>query len=207
MAVERLTRERRRELTRSTLVAAAAQVFAARGFHGASLDEIAETAGFTRGAIYKNFANKEELFFAVCDNDFDLTLQSFSQKLEHDGGPLDVAGLAQLWREAVGSDTDKVALSMEFRLYAMRNADVAARFAEHQRETRRALAQFMVDEAERAGLRVTIPAVTLAGLLDAASWGFLESACIEPRDTGLLESFLELILATACSADTCTDDA
>ena len=84
-------RERRRELTAPRL-AGAAEVFAARGFHGASLDEIAETAGSTRGAIYKNFANKEELFFAVRDNDFNLTLQSFSQKLERDGGPLDVAG-------------------------------------------------------------------------------------------------------------------
>ena len=47
----------------------------------------------------------------------------------------------------------------------------------------------MVDEAERAGLRITVPAETLAGLLDAAPWGFLESACIEPRDAGLLERF------------------
>lgn len=201
MVVERLTRERRRELTRTTLLAAAAEVFAARGFHGASLDEIAETAGFTRGAIYKNFANKEDLFFAVCDNDFDLTLQSFSHKLEHDGGPLDVKGLAELWREIVGSDTDKVALCMEFRLYAMRKDEVAARFAKHQRETRRALAQFMVDEAAKAGLRITIPPETLAALLDAASWGFLESACIEPRDSVLLENFLELVLTAACTAE------
>ena len=51
MPVERWTPERRRELTRTALIEAAAQVFARRGFYGASLDEIAETAGFTRGAI------------------------------------------------------------------------------------------------------------------------------------------------------------
>src|SRR5438067_6619992 len=65
--VERWTPERRRELTRTALVDAAAEVFARRGFNGASLDEIAETAGFTRGAIYKNFTGKEDLFFAVFD--------------------------------------------------------------------------------------------------------------------------------------------
>ena len=64
VAVEKWTPERRRQLTRDTLIEAAAAVFARRGFHGASLDEIAETAGFTRGAIYKNFADKEDLFFA-----------------------------------------------------------------------------------------------------------------------------------------------
>ena len=41
-------------------------VFAKRGFQGASLDEIAETAGYTRGAIYKHFADKEELLHEVC---------------------------------------------------------------------------------------------------------------------------------------------
>src|SRR2546430_8969285 len=54
MAVEKLTPERRRQLTRDTLLDAAAVVFARRGFHGASLEEIAETAGVTRGALYKH---------------------------------------------------------------------------------------------------------------------------------------------------------
>src|SRR5436309_8046773 len=72
--VERWTPERRRELTRTALVDAAAEVFARRGFHDASLDEIAETAGFTRGAIYKNFGIKEELFYAVGERQNELTL-------------------------------------------------------------------------------------------------------------------------------------
>src|SRR6266403_1869396 len=76
--VEKLTPERRRELTRSTLIDAAADVFAKRGFHAASLEEIAEAAGFTRGAIYKNFENKEELFFAVIERRVDAQLSRFS---------------------------------------------------------------------------------------------------------------------------------
>ena len=51
MPVERLTPERRRQLTRDALVAAAAEVFTAKGFHAASLDEIADAAGFTRGVV------------------------------------------------------------------------------------------------------------------------------------------------------------
>ncbi|MFP5380534.1 MAG: TetR family transcriptional regulator, partial [Vicinamibacteria bacterium] len=65
--VEKLTPERRRQQTRDVLIEAATEVFARRGFEGAALEEIAETAGFTRGAIYKNFAGKEDLFFAVTD--------------------------------------------------------------------------------------------------------------------------------------------
>src|SRR5262249_10424519 len=63
---ERWTPERRRQLTRDALLDAAASVFAKRGFHGASLDEIAATAGYTRGAIYKHFADKDELLHEVC---------------------------------------------------------------------------------------------------------------------------------------------
>ena len=65
MAVQPLTPERRRELTKTALVEAAADVFAKRGFEGASLEEIAEAAGFSRGAIYSNFGSKEDLMLAV----------------------------------------------------------------------------------------------------------------------------------------------
>ena len=58
-------RQERREQTRSELVGAARSVFLRRGFHAASLDEIAAEAGFTKGAVYSNFAGKEDLFFAV----------------------------------------------------------------------------------------------------------------------------------------------
>src|SRR5438270_13213848 len=82
--VDKLTPERRRELTRTTLIDAAADVFAKRGFHSASLEEIAETAGFTRGAIYKNFENKEELFFAVIERRVDAQLSRFRELLRED---------------------------------------------------------------------------------------------------------------------------
>jgi DNA-binding transcriptional regulator YbjK len=55
---------RRRDLvrTRAALLDAAAEVFARRGLDGATLEEIADVAGFTRGAVYHHFASKDELF-------------------------------------------------------------------------------------------------------------------------------------------------
>ena len=61
----RLTRAESHARTRQALLDAAAQVFANRGFGGASLDEIAEVAGYTKGAVYSNFGSKDELFLAV----------------------------------------------------------------------------------------------------------------------------------------------
>src|SRR5438270_14084196 len=100
--VDKLTPERRRELTRTTLIDAAADVFAKRGFHFASLDEIAETAGFTRGAIYKNFENKEELFFAVIERRIDSQLMLFRVALREDRAAAEGPGrLAYVSQEGI----------------------------------------------------------------------------------------------------------
>jgi AcrR family transcriptional regulator len=60
----RLTAEQRREV----LLAAAAQVFAVHGYHGASIEEIALRAGITKPVIYHHFASKQELHAAVFEH-------------------------------------------------------------------------------------------------------------------------------------------
>src|SRR5437667_6210594 len=106
MATEKWTPERRRELTRSALVDSAAELFAKRGFHAASLDDIAEAAGFTRGAIYSNFESKEELFFAVLERHVNTGLQAFARLMEQSGGPgtMDTSAIANAWRETAGDE-------------------------------------------------------------------------------------------------------
>jgi len=63
----RLTREQSRAQTRERLLASAAVVFAREGYAGASVDRIAEEAGYSKGALYSNFASKDELFFELFD--------------------------------------------------------------------------------------------------------------------------------------------
>src|SRR5205807_10231391 len=112
--VEKLTPERRRALTRTTLIDAAADVFARRGFHAASLEEIAEAAGFTRGAIYKNFENKEELFFAVIERRIDAQLSRFREVLREDrAAATDPARLAGICQEVLAFDRDWFTLDLE----------------------------------------------------------------------------------------------
>ncbi|HEV8573630.1 MAG TPA: helix-turn-helix domain-containing protein [Dehalococcoidia bacterium] len=61
----RLAKQRRAELTRRDLLDAARQVFAARGFADASMEEIAERAGVSRGPLYHYFDDKQDLFRAI----------------------------------------------------------------------------------------------------------------------------------------------
>ncbi|MBB3228220.1 AcrR family transcriptional regulator [Luteibacter sp. Sphag1AF] len=64
----RMTREESRTLTRSKLLASARAVFAREGYGGASVDRIAEHAGFTKGAFYSNFESKEDVFLQLLEN-------------------------------------------------------------------------------------------------------------------------------------------
>jgi AcrR family transcriptional regulator len=60
----RRTRVEQREETRRRLLEAAGHLFARRGYEATSVEEIAEAAGFTRGAVYSNFRDKDDLFVA-----------------------------------------------------------------------------------------------------------------------------------------------
>src|SRR6266852_3140416 len=58
-------RARRKAETRSLLLEAGLRLFAQRGFDGATLDDIADTAGFTKGAMYRQFPSKSAFLLAL----------------------------------------------------------------------------------------------------------------------------------------------
>ena len=193
--VEKLTPERRRELTRSTLIDAAADVFAKRGFHAASLEEIAETAGFTRGAIYKNFENKEELFFAVIERRIGTQLRRFSDVISEDNTAAgDPARLTAIWEEVLGLDRDWFTLDLEFRLYAMRNEDARKRWVAHERELRTLVARFIEEMQKALDASMNIDADTLAGIVLPASQGFWQWAALDPDQAHFYTAFLEMLI-------------
>src|SRR5438445_2150565 len=129
MPVERLTPEKRRAMTRDHLLDAAAEVFAERGFHGATLDQVADAAGFSKGAVYSNFASKEDLFFALIERQGESILRDYAEVAE----PRDVAALADVYLRRDADLTKEWALVTEFDLYALRKPDVRARLVEFSR--------------------------------------------------------------------------
>jgi AcrR family transcriptional regulator len=64
-----ITRRTPRAEVRKRLLRAASTVFAERGFAGATMQQVAATAGFTTGALYSNFASKDDLFFELFDRE------------------------------------------------------------------------------------------------------------------------------------------
>jgi AcrR family transcriptional regulator len=191
---ERWTPERRRQLTRDALIDAAAQVFARRGFHAASLDEIAETAGFTRGAIYKNFEGKEDLLFAVNQRINERTLAAYADLDFDQDDPMDMASVVELWRDSVFHDTDLRALALEFDLYAIRNPEVRERAEAHRRAIAHMVAEFMRNRSEAEGIRFKVPIDELASILLIATDGFSHAAMLDPDAIDLYGKFLTMLL-------------
>src|SRR5271166_4118931 len=150
MAIEPLTPERRRQQTREHLLQAAAQVFAERGFHGASLDEVASVAGFTKGAVYSNFKNKEDLFLALFKANYDREMDALRTTLvRSDVPPQDrISDFVELMRlESDKSGSNFSLLYQEFWLYAARNPTARAELTRIEDEEVRALAEII--EAQR----------------------------------------------------------
>src|ERR671921_1323508 len=94
--VRRVERQRR---TREDLLDAATRLFAARGFGGASIDEIASAAGYTSGAIYANFSGKEDLFLSAFEAQIARHVREVTEAVAragHDEAARTAAG-AQQW--------------------------------------------------------------------------------------------------------------
>src|SRR5215207_9203495 len=79
MTKQRLTRAERSAQTRAELMASARQLFLRRGFHAASLELVAEEAGFTIGAVYSRFGSKADLFLAILDERIDQLVAEVAQ--------------------------------------------------------------------------------------------------------------------------------
>ena len=201
MSVSPLTPERRRQLTRDTLVAAAAELFARRGFHAASLDDIAATAGFTKGAIYSNFGSKEDLLLAVVEQRGDEMLSAMWEAHQAKGAvhPHEPGGAAATWRRIVAADEQTQLLRLELRLYALREPHMRERFADLQRRQLQKATDFLLREAEADGYGFRMPAQHLAGLMIALTEGLLMEAAVDPDNRAdyeqRFEEFLGLLVA------------
>ena len=159
------------------MLAAAARVFARRGFHGTSLDAIAEEAGFSRGAVYYNFADKEELFLELLDRRCAERAQDL-RSLFLRSDEVDVAAMserAQLAAEralaAMTADPEWRALYLEFLAHAARDPAFRRRFSKRTAEMRSALEEVVVAQTEPIVAALGMEPEQLAVVIDALGTG------------------------------------
>lgn len=181
MATRRLTREERRVETRERLIEAAGEVFASHGYHAASVDQVAERAGFSTGAVYSAFGSKEELFMALLESQ----LRQQSEQLEaavRDRPSIDarVRGAADHWMAFVEREPSLLLLYTEFWAYAVRDEHARPQIAHHFAEVRAALCRLIAASARDLGLRLSVPVEQLAIVVDALADGIARQKLAEP---------------------------
>jgi AcrR family transcriptional regulator len=183
--VEQWTRERRLERTRSLLLDAAEEVFAEKGFTPASLDDIAHAAGYTKGAIYKHFSTKEDLFLAVSDRYWRRYFDNFAEVMSTATqiGARELDEIAKRWRKlSRDRGAEHAALGHEFTLYLLRNPDARERVAAKRSEVVEALAKFIGEGMDRLGGTLLIPPLVFAQVLIATSDAIVLSSELDDVD-------------------------
>jgi AcrR family transcriptional regulator len=176
----RLSRDERRNQTRDRLLDAAVEVFNRLGYFGASLEAVADAAGYTKGAVYSNFATKADLFRAVMERTQGGRAAASETLLRERslGDFIDLMG--GLIADQAANEASFDLLTVEFWLAAMRDPELRAELAEGYRAMRGSLAPVIERGLEADGVRSDFDGWELATLVSAIGTGILLQYYLEP---------------------------
>jgi len=200
----RMSRAEKKELTTGQLLETARKVFLERGYHRSTLDDIADAAGFTKGAVYARFKSKDELFFALYDEWVDQRIvdleryntppKTFEELLRSD---------ARRLMALRNAHADWYLLLLEFWTYAARDERLRQELAAHHERFVRELAKAIEASVKALGATLKRPAMYLARAGSAMSFGVTLERLLDPQSVPetLMESML-LLLATEITVPT-----
>jgi AcrR family transcriptional regulator len=193
---ERVPRIRREEVRRR-LIAAASELFATRGIDATSLEDIARAAGFTKGAVFSNFATKDELIAAILDERVSRSITDVTTALDSEDGRAafsTVAGrtLAQITR----SGNTNSMLVLEYLIRAARDPQVAGAVGPRRRAQRERIAGLIREYATERGLVFSLPPEVLALAIMALTNGIAVEHLADPEgvDIGAMEQIVAVLL-------------
>lgn len=196
MKTRRLNRTESREQTRRRLLEAAALLFARNGYQSTSVDDVAEAAGYSKGAFYYNFSSKDDLFDALVDEH----IERLTTDLEHalsDATTLDEK-IAAVQKALARKQKERIDPRLEFEVLAsaVRDSKVRRRVAGAYRRMRAAIAGLIEKEFAEVGAKPPMEPEHLALTIMAGSQGLALMQAIDPEavPSGIMPSILALVL-------------
>jgi AcrR family transcriptional regulator len=154
-AARRLRRDEQVELNRGRVLEAARRVFLARGYVGATLDAIADEAGFSKGVVYSQFDSKADLFFALLEDRIAERAEENERIASERRGAEAIRAFLRLHERAFRAEPEWALLLIEFRVQAARDPALRRRYAEVHGRTvdrfARVLETVLGNGAARAG--------------------------------------------------------
>jgi AcrR family transcriptional regulator len=198
-ATMRLTREQQQAATRERVLAAATSTFLEKGFHGTTIAAVAETAGFTSGAIYSNFASKEELVLAVLDRHAAERTRLLAEALSAATDLEDLLARVSRWfGSRIDTDPEWPALQIELALSTRHSPSLRRKLRDRHRTTHAALAQVLRQQSARFGVELPLDADTLASTVHGLGEGLAVQRLLDPttRAADVLHQSLTVLLRT-----------
>jgi AcrR family transcriptional regulator len=190
--MKHLSRAEQNERNRALVLAAARRVFLARGYHAATLDEIADEAGFSRGVVQSRFGNKADLFLALLAERIDERAAQNARLAEGHSGAEGTRVLREHAARRNRAELDWGLLLIEFRVHAARDTDLGRRYAALHARTRQALAGVIADVYRRAGQPPPYPPEEMAQMVLAVEAGIRLEQAAEPGSPGSPTAFERL---------------
>jgi AcrR family transcriptional regulator len=161
----------------------AAKVFAQRGLQQASIDDVAQDAGFTKGAFYANFKSKEELFLAMLDERFAERIDEIERVIGGEGTDAEKAQRAgDDFTHMMTADPEWQRLFLEFTAYAARNDEFREELVTRYRWMRDRVAAALTSLAESLAVQTAIPADQIAMMTCAMANGVAVERLLEGEE-------------------------
>lgn len=194
----------RRAATRDRLVEAAVVVFAEKGVLGASVEEICEAAGYTRGAFYSNFTSKDDLCVALLQRNYEQQMAALEKALcgigEPTGTRLDdlIARALDMFFAAQPAGRHWVLAGQELRLHAPRSPEFAAEYRRFHDQGIARVAETIQQVLHALGHELVTSGTAAIGLLHAVhEYGTLGSLIgSDTLERGYKERLLAEVLRT-----------
>ncbi|MER5373242.1 TetR/AcrR family transcriptional regulator [Streptomyces sp. NPDC002553] len=191
----RLSRVESQELTRERLVATARTLFLRKGYAATSLSDVAETAGYSKGAVYSNFRNKDRLCLAVLDDIRAEQLALLTESVTGEGAVESRLAAFTAWGEAHIGDEAWTTFEVEFLTRARHDDELRGEMTARAEMIREVLAGLLEALAEEAGVRLAVPADRAATMLLSLGIGLGVQRVADPSvPTAVLTDTLRLVL-------------
>jgi AcrR family transcriptional regulator len=181
------------ERNRARLLATARQVFLRRGYTGATLDAIADEAGFTKGVVYSHFAGKADLFLALLQQRIEERAAENEHVVAGLTGPGALIALLRASSRRTTEEADWARLLIEFRVAASRDAEVNRRYAALHAHSVQRLAESIAMALKKDDVTPVFPPHVFAQLIFALSSGAVLEQAADP--TALPFDWLEELMA------------
>ena len=190
----RLTREESRERTRERLLEAARVAVARNGYDGASVADITEAAGFSKGAFFSNFESKEALLLELLRRHKEQDIADLGRILGAELHKDTASALDRYFKDRADAG-GWARLDIELQLHAARNPAFAADYDALQNRTRSGLAQLIAALFDEAGKRPPAAPGDLANMFMALVHGLVLQRVREPGEA--VKLVFESLMAAA----------